>query len=703
MPHLIGLQIHSAGATVATLRPDLTFAIRPMARVEEMIRGIGSQRGKWAVASVERELEGAAFVHDVCIGLRDAMKGEPIVAGIAVPALWNERTRGIFLRGMEGTTVEALQLVRDTTALAVGASLMDPSVQGLCAVVHVGTHKLEFTLAELGAGRLKVLARQSARGLDGSNMTPGSLFALTAEVGKVVLGEAGASASDLRRLLVTGRRAYDRVFVDALSARWGLRAEVFPAGTIAAGAGDVALGLSGMQKPWTLLDELEDRHPPRPARSTPPLSEPPPPLSASTRRPAPITPPPAPRLTPAPPKLTPVPSPPPKLTPIPFAPPRLTPSPAAPSSEPPRRRDAPTRPPSEAPLEIAASGSFIGLTALEDVCALQLLSPAGPDVLQRPTAASLLNQFAFLREASGTLTLRRDRESVVLAIDHGGVCLSSADHTRAVAAFGWPGGTFTWQPGPHAWEVQRHRVAMTAFVSAGIRDRLRCFAVADFERLHLTRMGLAPAALEAHRGRLSRLALPETEERAIAYVLNGKKSFADVLAEAYLSRVTMHRLVVLLDLYGVLQWAPVPQAAGHDHAQEMTRLLAKIESANHFVALAVHWSAPADEIRQAWEAMATQYGTGGTLQRYAPAIAARLYARASAAWEVLRHDATRVTHRRAAYPGIDEELLAPLVESRAKALQMRGDHREAARMVALHGEFHVGAPTPEVVTPRSKT
>ena len=61
-----------------------------------------------------------------------------------------------------------------------------------------------------------------------------------------------------------------------------------------------------------------------------------------------------------------------------------------------------------------------------------------------------------------------------------------------------------------------------------------------------------------------------------------------------------------------------------------------------------------------------------------------------------------MTHRREAYPGIDEELLAPLVESRAKALQMRGDHREAARMVALRGEFQVTPMMPEPVTPRSK-
>jgi hypothetical protein len=83
---------------------------------------------------------------------------------------------------------------------------------------------------------------------------------------------------------------------------------------------------------------------------------------------------------------------------------------------------------------------------------------------------------------------------------------------------------------------------------------------------------------------------------------------------------------------------------------------------------------------------------GGTWQRHDPALAARILQRGAAAWAVLRLDATRVRHRREAYPGMDEELLAPLVESRAKALEMRGESGEAARMMRLRGEFHVAAP-----------
>jgi hypothetical protein len=58
---------------------------------------------------------------------------------------------------------------------------------------------------------------------------------------------------------------------------------------------------------------------------------------------------------------------------------------------------------------------------------------------------------------------------------------------------------------------------------------------------------------------------------------------------------------------------------------------------------------------------------------------------------VLRLDTTRVQHRREAYPGMDEQLLAPLVEARAKALEMRGEKSEAARMMRLRGEFAAAA------------
>lgn len=727
MPHLVGLQLHTHGITVATLRPDLTFALRPTNDLADVIRRVAAQRGKWSLANEAREEEGIAAVADLLGTLRIAMNGEAILAGVAVPAVWGDRARRCLLRAMAKAGVQSEWLVRDTTGLAAGATLVDPSVQGLCAFVHVGAHKLEYALAEVSPGRITVQARRSVRGLDGSNMRPETVFPLIAEVGRVVADEAGASPGQVRRLVVNGQRALDRALADRMGTLWGIRAEVFPAGTIAVGAGDIALGLTGIARPWTLADDLEEAprlrltpEPPRP-RLTPeppprrPTPEPTPvrlesarhtPVPAPTRRPPPITPPPlAPtagahstipaRPTPSPsaPVLAAVTPPPKPISERPMSHPAIP----RPSSHPAIPRPSSPLPMAEPAAEVAASGHFAGVPSLEAMEALSLLTPAGAGALLRPALPVLLNQFNFLRERSGTLSLRHGNETVDLPIERGGVCLPTAEHAWALTPFDWPDGTFSWRPGTHSWEAQRHRVSMTSFVVAGLRSRLRGYNEAAFGQHHRAKMALAPSVPEALRGRLARLSLPEAEARAVSHVLNGVHSFEKVLEEGYLSRLTMHRLVVLLDLYGILHWAPPPQAASDDQRRAMTKLLTKIEGANHFVALEVHWSAPADEIRQAWETVQTQYGSGGKWHRVDPALAARVLARGAAAWAVLRNDDARVKHRREAYPGIDEELLAPLVESRAKALEMRGDKREAAKMMALRGEFHVTLGDPEPV------
>jgi hypothetical protein len=66
---------------------------------------------------------------------------------------------------MEDTTLEVLRLVRDTTALAIGAAHHDPSVGGVCLLVHVGTHKLELAVAEVSPGKVHVRARKSVAGI----------------------------------------------------------------------------------------------------------------------------------------------------------------------------------------------------------------------------------------------------------------------------------------------------------------------------------------------------------------------------------------------------------------------------------------------------------------------------------------------------------------------------------------------------------
>lgn len=704
MPHLIGLQLHSDGISVAAMRPDQTIVLRPVHDMASVIQRT-SGRWKWSLGVEGREAAAVAAAHELFVGLQDAMGDDHILAGVAVPAIWGDRARRDLLLAMEDTTVETMRLVRDTSALAIAASLSDPTLSGLCAVAHVGAHQLEIALVDISAGTIRVRSRQSVVGLDGSNVRFDSLVQLINEVAHYTARQAGVAASEVRRFICNGRRCADPALASALGGVWGIPAQVAPAGTIALGAAHVAVGLTGMVPPWNILDDLDE----------PPLAA----LRGAPRRRPTRVPPPAPVVEPieVPVLRT-------EKVPIvetyrPTAPPpervelletiveRPQPSERYVTQPPPtapigrssgshpqvegsRISDHPSfSPPSGRIAEVPPSGSFVGLPTLDSIRALQLLHPVEPESLAHPSLATLLDQFVFLRAHTGTLTLRHRTEEVVLHIERGGICLSAPERTRALRPFDWPDGTFTWKLEKLPWQLQKSRTPLTAFVVAGLRIRLRSFDDAVFTQAHLTKLRLAPSVIDDRRSRLARLGLPEAEERAVDYVIDGTRSFEKMLAEGYIGRTTMHRLVVLLDLYGILHWSQPSMAASENPVEVMTRLLSRIETANHFVVLGVHWSAPTDEIREAWEKMQSTYGLGGSWQRHDPALAARILQRGAAAWAVLRNDVTRVKHRRDAYPGMDEQLLAPLVEARAKALEMRGETSEAQRMMRLRGEFQV--------------
>lgn len=701
MPHLIGIQLHSDGLGVAAMRPDQTIALRSVGDMASVIERTSAQPWKWSLGADGRDAEAVAAAHELFLGLQHAMGDDSILAAIAVPAIWNDRKRRSLLLAMEDTSVETMRLVRDTTALAAAATTLNPSLSGLCAIAHVGTHKLEVTLAEVTRGTIQARSRQSVMGLSGSNMRPESMLPLISEVARFATREAGLAAGDVRHFLCAGRRAAEPTLAKGLATIWGLPAQVFPEGVIAIGAAHIAVGLTGLMAPWNLLDDLDEsplanfRGKPR-RRTTGATPTP-------ARKAVPVDVYRAPAAPPARPDLRDVVV---ARAPVverpPVAPPSMPMSAHVPSDEAHDRSGRISEHSSIAPtsgriVEVRPSGSFVGLPTLDSVRALHLIHPSEVDALAHPTLAAMLNQFTFLRALSGTLTLRHNAEEVVLHIERGGVCLTPSERARALHPFDWSDGTYSWHPEKIAWAVQKHRVPMTGFVVAGLRIRLRNFDDGVFAQGHLSKLRLAPSVLDDRRSRLARLGLPEAEERAVDYVLDGTRSFEKILGEGYIGRTTMHRLVVLLDLYGILDWLQPAAAVVEDPVAVMAALLARIDTANHFVALGVHWSAPEDEIRAAFEKMQTTYGMGGSWQRHDPALAARIMARSAAAWAVLRLDVTRVKHRRDAYPGMDEELLAPLVEARAKALQMRGESREAARMMQLHNEFHF-TPTPKPKT-----
>ena len=662
MSRLLGLELHTLGFSVASMGPGRSFGALDLADHDGVFAHSGARPWKWSLGTDDGDLIAVVTAGQFFAGLEESA-GAAAPTVVALPSVWGERPRRSLQAALERTTLNTLRLVRETSALVVGASLAEESLAGLCAVVDLGSHKLEVALAEVTGGMLRVLARDSVTGLDAAAMGFGEVLPLLAEMGRRLTEEAGLDSRDIERVVATGRRLALPSIAHGIESIWGVPPEVTAPGTIARGAARIAAGLVGVLPPWILDDDLHE----------PPLAH----LRPAPRRAVATasTAPPQPPLVEAP-----------------------APAPAPPSSQPVDTSvsEYPSLAPASGPVgAIPPSGAFLGLPSLDAVRALDLVHPVPPADLAHPALITLLNQFTFLRGVTGTLTLRSRDDVLALPIDRGGVCVSVGERPRALRLAEWSGGDFSWREERLPSVVTKHRTPMTAFVVAALRVRLRSFDDAAFSAAYAGRMAQSPSVLDDRRARLERLALPEAEHRAVEHVVDGTRSLATMLGEGYIGRMTLHRLVLLLDAYGILRWAAPTFADHEDPAEGMARTLSAMLQGNHFVALGVHWSAGPEEIAAAWERLRALYGPDGRWTLHAPATAATIVQRGAEAWAVLCDDRTRVQHRREAYPGMDEALLAPLVEARAKALEMRGEGRAAAEMSRLQKEFEAVLPKRE--------
>ncbi len=663
MPHLIGLELHTLGFSVASMGPGHTFGALDLADHDGVFAHTSTRPWKWSLGTADGDLIAVATAGQLFAGLEDSA-GEAAPTVVALPSVWGERARRSLQVALDRTTLNVLRLVRETSALVVGASLEGESLAGLCAVVDLGSHKLEVALAEVTNGMLRVLARDCVTGLDAAEMGFGEVLPMIAEMGRRLTEQAGLDSRDIERVVATGRRLAQPSMAHGVESIWGVPPELTAPGTIARGAARIAAGLVGVLPPWILEDDLHEPplahlHP-GPRRARPTLSSAPPPLPSATPAPATAT---------------------------------------APADAPPSQPESPGAGeyPSMAPASVAAgaippSGAFLGLPSLDAVRALDLVHPVPPADLVHPALITLLNQFAFLRAVSGTLTLRSRDDVLALPIDRGGVCVSVGERPRALRLAEWSSGEFAWRAERLPSVVTKHRIPMMAFVVAALRVRLRSFDDAAFSEAYAGRMAQSPSVLGERRARLERLALPVAEYRAVEHVVDGTRSLSTMLGEGYIGRMTLHRLVLLLDAYGILQWAAPTFADHEDPVENMARTLAAMLAGNHFVAMGVHWSADPEEITATWERLRALYGPDGRWTSHDPATAAKIVQRGADAWAVLGDDRKRVQHRREAYPGMDEGLLAPLVEARAKALSMRGEHRAAAEMGRLQKELEAVLP-----------
>jgi hypothetical protein len=349
-----------------------------------------------------------------------------------------------------------------------------------------------------------------------------------------------------------------------------------------------------------------------------------------------------------------------------------------------------TGPPASA-HQLPRAGTFRGARTPVELLGMPLMRAPTETELHEPYLPVILLQLA-TAQATGAISVTRERESVKLFLSRGGVCIAPLDRGRVQRIFDWPRGDFAWREEPPPPALTKLRQPTFGFVASGLRLALRGMADEAVLAAFGPRLALSPVVIPERRRRALAMEFGPAEQRAVDHMLDGTRDVMSLLGEGYIGRLTYMRVLLLLDAFGALRWQSVPESHGEDPVDRLRRSLARMEHEDHFTALNLHWTATHDEVIEAWEAFQIQCAPDGRWAAVDRGITAKILARGAAAWEALRDDKRRVDYRHKLHPTVDETMLSAVVASQAELLAFRGEVKVANAMRSLAVEMAASAP-----------
>jgi hypothetical protein len=319
------------------------------------------------------------------------------------------------------------------------------------------------------------------------------------------------------------------------------------------------------------------------------------------------------------------------------------------------------------------SGEAVSPATVEQVLALPLNAPIHREHLDPISFPVLLVRLVARKHVSGTLTLQSAKGSIRVPIVAGCPYVRTQERAAIVRAFTWPRVEYSFEPGaPNT--AGRDPVAVIELAVEGLKANGRAYTTEEMETALGERFLLAPVLREERRRFLGRLGLDRRELRIVEQ-MDGSSSAKD-LAALGLGRHTVLQLVVLLALFGFLEWHEPARSGVTSLAEQLLERAQFMEKANHFNALGVHWSCTIDEFRTAYDAIMAKTAEGTPQHAECAEACQRIQARAAAAFEVLGAPDSLRAYRAEILPNYDFEALDDLMQKRMRALEMKQDTRE---------------------------
>jgi len=340
----------------------------------------------------------------------------------------------------------------------------------------------------------------------------------------------------------------------------------------------------------------------------------------------------------------------------------------------------------------AQRGRIESPTSIRGVVAMNLTEPAS-NSQDLVSLAALLLSLPEDRGTKGTLTVTCGRKEAKLLITGGRLYYTTADETAAFDAFGEASGAYYFEPGQpdvgaRSWTSPRRFVAEAIRRLAGRRDPLE---IVDSLGANSER---APLIDEDRGGVVHTLGLREADQRTLRLAFDGKTSARRLALGPADSAKASTRLLVVLAAFSCLRWRKAARSRGSMSTRRLERKARDMEAQNFFDVLEVHWSAPAHEVKGAYEKLQKQLENGAERHAAAPAAGEQIRKRAKVAFEALKDADDRAAYTKETYADLDFQGIVDVVRGSIDSHLFRGEEQKAnetrSKLKGLHNTFRRG-------------
>jgi hypothetical protein len=276
------------------------------------------------------------------------------------------------------------------------------------------------------------------------------------------------------------------------------------------------------------------------------------------------------------------------------------------------------------------------------------------------------------RAFSGSLTLRQQTREACIAIVRGGAAGTSLDMEQLRRSFEWPEGTYRLTSEPPAQRLLAMRQPMIGVITHGLRSCLRLMNLDQVLDVLAPHLAQAPRVRPGRAAILPLLGLSPRELRFVEHVLDGAAAGEEILRRGGIGRETAIHLLFVLHLYRALEWCSVEIRPGESPADRLRQRAFKLEKADHFEVLGVHWSVARAELDRALLHLEDELQPGGPASRLDAQAAEQILARARRAHQAVANEQARHAYLLEIHPDLDFEAIESVAEDQTQWYAWRG-------------------------------